>query len=108
MLALYLVYVLSLNYLFIYVVLDYEADYLSIVEETEQVAEWFTLGVYLKLPHSELEMIRADFPLSCKEAKREMLYAWLKQGCATWSSLIRALSKIGFRSLGKKIATRQG
>ena len=90
------------------VVLDHEADYLSLYDETASVVEWFTLGLYLKLSPTELNIINADFRFQSKQARREMLAIWLKTGKATWSCLIRALSQMGLRSLGKDIANRKG
>ena len=91
-----------------HIVLDYNADFLSVFDETASVVEWFTLGLYLKLSPTKLELINADFPFQSKTARREMLAHWLKTGNATWSCLFRALSKIGLSSLGKDIANRRG
>ena len=93
---------------FSHIVLDYEADYLSVYDETASVVEWFTLGLYLKLSPTKLEIINNDFRFQSKQARREMLAVWLKTGNATWLCLIRALSKMGLRSLGKDIANRKG
>ena len=89
-------------------VLDYNADQLSVYHQTASVVEWFTLGLYLKLSPSALEVINTDFRFQCKPARREMLALWLKTGTATWSCLFRALSKMGLKSLGKDIAHRLG
>ena len=94
--------------LFSYIVLDYKADYLSVYHETASVVEWFTLGLYLNLSPTELEIINADFRFQSKPARREMLAVWLKTGKATWSRLIHALSQMGLRSLGEDIANRKG
>ena len=94
-------------FVFSNVVLDFDSDFLSVFEETASVAEWFTLGLYMKVPPSELERINADFRFS-KRALRETLSIWLKTGNATWSTLVHALSKIGLRSLGRNISTRKG
>ena len=77
------------------------------VEEV-RVTEWFTLGLNLKLSPTELEMIKADNRLDCRNALSEMLSFWLRTGSATWSSLFHALSRMGMRSLGKDIAESQG
>ena len=87
--------------------LNYEADLLSVYEETSSVAEWFTLGLYLKLSPARLNIISADYRFS-DEARQKMLSVWLQTGSATWSGLLRALSKMGLRSLGKEIANRKG
>ena len=93
---------------FPHIVLNYKTDYLSVYHETASVVWWFTLGLYLKLSPTELDIINADFRFQSKPARREMLAVWLKTGNATWSCLFRALSKMGLRSLGKEIANRKG
>ena len=65
------------------------------------------LGLYLKLPRFELEMIADDYRFN-KEARNKMLHVWLQTGNATWSSLFGALIKMGMRNLGGKIANRRG
>ena len=89
------------------IVLDDEADYLSVFHETESVIEWFTLGLYLNLPLTKLKKIDADYRFN-EERRREMLAVWIKTGTATWSTLFCALNKMGLRSLGKDIANRRG
>ena len=88
-------------------VLDPEADYFCVHDEVTSVAQWFTLGLNLKLPFAKLEMIAADYRFS-EEARSKMLHVWLQTGNATWSSLFGALSKMGMRNLGKNIANRRG
>ena len=92
---------------FSHIALNYEADLLSVYDETASVAEWFTLGLYLKLSPARLEIINADFRFN-DEARRNMLSFWLQTGSATWSNLLHALSKMGLTSLGKEIANRKG
>ena len=90
-----------------YIVLDPEVDYLSVLDEVTSVVEWFTLGLYLKLPRYKLEIIAADYHFSI-EARSKMLHVWLQTGNATWSSLFGALIKLGMRDVGKNIAKRRG
>ena len=90
------------------IVLDYGLDYLSVYDETSSVTEWFTLGLHLKVSPTELDIINADYHFQTKQARREMLSLWLKTGNATWSCLIRALSKMGLQTLGKNIVARKG
>ena len=89
------------------IVLDPEADYLSVLNEVTSVAEWFTLGLYLKLPRYKQEIISADYHFSI-EARSKMLHVWLQTRNATWSSLFGALIKLGMRTLGNNIANRRG
>ena len=91
----------------VHVVLDHEKDFHAVYEETASVVQWFTLGVYLKLAHYELERIRVDYHFN-HEGLQQMLSAWLRTGEATWISLVCALKKMGQSDLASKIARKKG
>ena len=96
------------NFILFSLVLDYATDYRSVYDETASVTEWFTLGIYLNLPPTKLDIINADYRFQTEQAQREMISLWMKTGNATWSSLLHALSKMGLRGLGKDIVIRKG
>ena len=97
------------NYFVLFsLVLDYGADYSFVYEETASVTEWFTLGLYLNILLTKLDIINADYRFQTEHARREMLAVWLKSGNATFSSLCHALIKMGMRTLGNNIANRRG
>ena len=76
------------------VVLEYERDFHSVYAETSSVIQWFALGSLLQVPCNELDRINADYRFS-QDGLVHMLSAWLKNGAATWFSLVRALKKMG-------------
>ena len=64
----------------------------------EDVTDWYTLGIHLKMKVSTLDRIRDDFR-NGRHAKEEMLKYWLEQDPgstvfgseATWKALVQAL-----------------
>ena len=94
--------------LHMYIALCYNEDFFSVLDETTEVVQWFTLGLCLKMKPFELEGINADYRFNHYEGRVQMLSAWLKGGCATWSSLVRALRKMGQSFLANKIAMKKG
>ena len=93
--------------LYVHVVLDYEKDFHAVYEETASVAQWFTLGLYLRIAPSKLEQIKADYRFS-HEGLQQVLSAWLKTGDATWLSLVCALKKMGHSDMASKIGRKKG
>ena len=73
------------------IVLDYNEDLSAVYEETAEVVEWYTLGMFLNVKPSELARIDRDYRFS-KDGLLQMLSIWLKSGHATWSSLMIFLS----------------
>ena len=71
------------------------------------VAQWFTLGIFLQVKPHELKRIQVDYRLS-EDGLREMLTTWLKNGNATWFSLVHALKKMGQAAMATKIARKNG
>ena len=93
-------------YLFTCAVLEYERDFHSVYAETSGVVQWFALGSLLQVPCNELDRINADYRFS-HEGLVHVLSAWLKNGAATWFSLVRALRKMGQNDLASKIAMKK-
>ena len=83
-------------------------ELLSILED---VTEWHQLCLNLGVKESSLETVDSGFR-NPMDAKREMLKLWLKQAHqiagdagvgATWRSLIKALTNMGYNVLAKRI-----
>ena len=75
------------------------------------MTEWHQLGLHLGVKESALETVESGFR-NPMDAKREMLKLWLKQAHqiagdaglgATWRSLIKALTNMGYNVLAKRI-----
>lgn len=91
-----------------YVVLDIEKDWNSVVEKTTTATNmWYTVGIFLGVKHDVLEQIDVSYH-QYQRKMSAMLSSWLKMGSATWSSMVLALSKIGNKALGMKIAAAHG
>ena len=78
------------------------------------VVEWFGLGIFLRIPHSQLQMIESDCPVASAGRTRrllsDVLAEWIQnhQEEAKWSNLVYALSAIGKRAIARKIAHEYG
>ena len=92
-----------------------EWDLPELMECLASVADWFTLGIFLRIPHSQLEIIESGC-LVASSARRirrllsDMLAEWIQnhQEEAKWSNLVYALSAIGKRAVARKIAHEYG
>ena len=73
----------------------------------EMAAFWFTVGLFLKVPYSKLEVIRKDHRDSM-DCLREMLATWLQSGEASAAELVHALKLACMSVLAKKIAVKHG
>lgn len=81
---------------------------LDFLDETVQVRDWYTLGVYMKLSPSELSQIGTQFSnLGPKRCKIEMFDLWTKSNPdASWELIAQALDRCGEQVLAKHIRTR--
>ena len=94
--------------IFVRIVLDPEKDFIAAFKETDRVVQWFTLGLYLKIPPYKLEQLSVECRFNNLKGLQKMLSAWLKTGAATWLSLVCALKKIGQSDLANEIAKKKG
>ena len=69
--------------------------------------DWFTFGVHLGVPHSELMKIRADYP-DVDHRKVQTLSVYLKTNIERWYDIVRALIGIREIRLAEHIATKYG
>ena len=80
-------------------------DLLELMEELREVVGWYDVGIYLNVPRHVLETIRKDHQTN-NEQKHAMFSWWLDNALEKkkWSSIVRALSKTGYRCLATTIA----
>ena len=71
------------------------------------MADWFSVGVLLKISYYTLRAIKKDYHES-NDCLREMLATWLKDGNASTALLVQALRSQGFGVLAKKMAVKHG
>lgn len=72
-------------------------------------ADWYILGIKLKVPESTLDAIETDHR-TVRRATLAMLKTWKRTGCSpyTWKTLLVALASnaVGQRALADKIAAK--
>ena len=72
-------------------------------------ADWYILGIMLKVPVGTLGAIETEHRNVCR-ATLEMLTKWKETGCSpyTWKTLLEALASnaVGQKALADEIATK--
>ena len=81
-----------------------EAELGELLNELNVVTEWFWFGSNLKVPESTLLRIRADYNNSCQECLREVIIEWGKIETRTWSKVVLALVKTGYKEHTRKLS----
>ena len=71
-------------------------------------AHWLTVGIFLKIAHHKLEIIKKDNHDQSMECLREMLATWLKGTDASPATLVQALRSAGMTVLANKVAIKHG
>ena len=71
------------------------------MEELKEVNDWYTLGVALGVPVSQLKGIRESSPQDGRDRwKIEMFQLWLNSNpAASWADIIRAVEQLGHLTL---------
>lgn len=82
----------------------------EIVNKLDDVAaKWFSLGVQLKVPFKDLQIISCDHRGDVRRCMMEMIQCWLNNTRDTkWCTIVHALAKIGNKSLAHEIALDHG
>ena len=87
-------------------------DLSKLMEELKEVAaNWFTVGVFLKVAPFQLEAIQNDTSgrrNQSMECLREMLATWLRGTDASPAALVHALISAGLVGLAKKLVVKYG
>ena len=81
---------------------------LDLLEETDQVTDWYMLGMYLKLPRDKLTEIERQFSgHGARRCKLEMFDLWMKLNPdASWELIVLALEKCGETALAGHVRER--
>ena len=74
----------------------------------EVMANWFTIGLLLRISYYTLEAIKRNNHDESKDCLREMLATWLSDGNASTTQLVKALRSAGYVVLAKKMAHKYG
>ena len=84
------------------------AERRDLVNELQEVTDWYLLGLCLGLSEPQLKVIKQDYRTN-DERRREMLATWEKQDKRTWSKVVCALMEMGgHHVLASHIATKYG
>ena len=79
-------------------------DLPDVVRATNEVLDWFSLGLYLKVDYNKLETIRRDYPSDLNHCRQKMLITWISSGSATWNILVKTLrNDMNERELAERI-----
>ena len=78
----------------------------DLVNELQEVTDWFQLGLCLKVPLSILRSIQQDSKEDTNKCRQEMLNAWMKRGVPMWSTIVKALLDMKKADLALKIASK--
>ena len=63
----------------------------DLLRATNEVSDWFTLGIFLKVDYNKLKTLKKDYPSDLNYCRQEMLMFWISSGNATWSILVKTL-----------------
>ena len=77
----------------------------DLVNELQEVTDWFQLGLSLRVPESVLKTIERDLDTTNKR-KQEMLIEWMKREVPKWSTMVKALFDMGMTDQAIKIASK--
>ena len=81
----------------------------KLLEDLQEVLEWYELGIYLDIPEASLEEIKSDENGKVRACRREMLSTWLRRNPQpTWATIVTALTGIARVNLAVKIALKYG
>ena len=74
-----------------FISLHAEKDLSEVTLATNEVLDWFTLGLHLKVNYTELKTIEANYHGNLKRCRQEMLMSWIHLGNARWDILVKVL-----------------
>ena len=70
------------------------AELKDLINELQEVTDWYLLGLCLGLSESRLQEIKQDHRTN-DEWRREVLATWARQEKPTWSKVVSALMEMG-------------
>lgn len=77
----------------------------ELVNELQEVVDWFYLGLCLRVPMATLLNLRQDYR-NVDTCRTEMLDAWMKMEKPAWSKLVTALKEMKLMALAKRLASK--
>ena len=83
-----------------------DANLKDLVNELQEVTDWFQLGLCLRVRLSVLRTIQQDNKEDTNKCRQEMLEAWMKQEAPMWSTIVKALLDMKMADLALQIASK--
>ena len=78
------------------------------MRELSGLGRWFSLGIYLGIPHHVVDGFHAYLMQGKDRPLIEVVQYWISSNKASWPSLVIALRQIGMFILAKQIAIKYG
>ena len=91
-----------------------QEDLPEMVAQLAEVADWYLLGLFLKVPPHRLREIEQDVPPRIGSTERrltEVLLVWMDMinpEEVKWSTLVAALANMGMKGCARRIASEYG
>ena len=83
------------------------AELKDLVNELQEVSEWFRLGLNFDIPEAKLMQLHHNYR-HIQDCLEHMLVEWGKREKRTWSKVVEALTAIGRELLAQKLAAKYG
>ena len=78
-------------------------DLSQLCEEVKNISDWYSLGLYLEIPESELKTIEANYP-KVERRNQEVCATFIRSNPkASWKLIIQALNKMDENCLAGEI-----
>ena len=95
---------LILPYCFLWRHIGSKLDLTSLLQDLNEVTDWFQLGLRLGIKHADLTIIERNHKDDTERCKEEMLAHWLRNfSNASRRMLVSALREIGHRNLAEQL-----
>ena len=79
----------------------------DLLNELQDVDDWFHFGIYLKVPVSRLREIKREYQ-TVTDRKINVLDEWRNQVVPTWAGVVQALVGMGRKALATHIGSKYG
>ena len=76
----------------------------AVLQAVDDVADWYTLGIYLGFRDSALKIIKEDTFHQSEPGRTKMITKWINEGRATKEALIKAIRDMKLHRIADKIA----
>ena len=78
----------------------------DIFSETQDVKDWYNLGLQLGFVQHELDIIKQASYGNLDKAKMDLYTKWEDDGSASWGRMIEALRAIGYGNKAEELSKK--